>query len=145
MRNSQQLCIRIKKYRNDTFRSNQKLNSFTYLTLCEKLALLPKILNTYFFDLKYTDYNKHDKYVVESPEILIRKLLSIRIEREKYVKASKQVVNMFFEQNKKKYFLPKSQNTQHASFGFGFRKSKISRNDKKILCIRPNHVLVEFY
>ena len=32
-----------------------------------------------------------------------------------------------------------------ASFGFGFRRSKVSRNDKKILCICPNHVLVEFF
>ena len=38
------------------------------------------------FDLKFTN---HNKYVVESPEILIRKLSLIRIEREKYVKASK--------------------------------------------------------
>ena len=34
-------------------------------------------------------------YVVESPEILIGKLLSIRIEREKCVKASKHAKNMF--------------------------------------------------
>ena len=32
-----------------------------------------------------------------------------------------------------------------ASFGFGFRRSKITRNDKKILCIRQNYVLVEFF
>ena len=32
-----------------------------------------------------------------------------------------------------------------ASFGFGFRRSKTSRNDKTILCIRQNHVLVEFF
>ena len=32
-----------------------------------------------------------------------------------------------------------------ASFGFGFRRSKIPRNDKKILCIRQNYVLVEFF
>ena len=32
-----------------------------------------------------------------------------------------------------------------ASYGFGFRRSKITRNDKKILCIRQNHVFVEFH
>ena len=31
-----------------------------------------------------------------------------------------------------------------ASFGFGFRRSNISKNDKNILCTRQNHVLVEF-
>ena len=58
--------------------------------------------------LKYTDNNK---YVVESPEIIIRKLLSIRMEREKCVKASQHAKNMLFAQ--KMHFLPKSQNTQH--------------------------------
>ena len=32
-----------------------------------------------------------------------------------------------------------------ASSGFGFRRSKITRNDKKILCIRQNYVLVGFF
>ena len=32
-----------------------------------------------------------------------------------------------------------------ASFGFGFRRLKIIRNDKEILCIRQNHVFVEFH
>ena len=32
-----------------------------------------------------------------------------------------------------------------ASFGFGFRMSTITRNDKKILYIRQNYVLVEFF
>ena len=32
-----------------------------------------------------------------------------------------------------------------ASFQFGFRRSNISKNDKNILCIRQNHVLVEFF
>ena len=32
-----------------------------------------------------------------------------------------------------------------ASSGFGFRRSKVTRNDKKILCIRQNYVLVEFF
>ena len=32
-----------------------------------------------------------------------------------------------------------------ASSGFRFRRSKITRNDKKILCIRQNYVLVEFF
>ena len=45
--------------------------------------------------LKYTDYNK---YVAESPEIVIRKLLSIRIEREKSLKALKHAKNIFFDQ-----------------------------------------------
>ena len=31
-----------------------------------------------------------------------------------------------------------------ASFGFRFRRSNVSKNDKNILCIRQNHVLVEF-
>ena len=31
-----------------------------------------------------------------------------------------------------------------ASFGFGFRRSNISNNGKISLCIRQNHVLVEF-
>ena len=55
-----------------------------------------KINQKYFhiFDLQYTDYNK---YVVESPEIVDRKLLSICIEREKSVKALKHVKNMFFD------------------------------------------------
>ena len=30
------------------------------------------------------------------------------------------------------------------SFGFGFRRSNISNNDKNILYIRQKHVLVEF-
>ena len=37
-------------------------------------------MKIHIFDLKYTYYNK---YVVESPEIVIRKFLSIRIEIEK--------------------------------------------------------------
>ena len=60
------------------------------------------------FDLKYTN---HNKYVVESPEILIRKLSLIRIEREKYVKASKHAKSMVFDQ--KVHFVPKLQNAQH--------------------------------
>ena len=43
-------------------------------------------------DLEYTD---HNKYVVESPIISIRKLLPMRVER-KCVKASKHVRNIFF-------------------------------------------------
>ena len=31
-----------------------------------------------------------------------------------------------------------------ASFGFGFRRLNVSKNNKDILCIRQNHVLVEF-
>ena len=31
-----------------------------------------------------------------------------------------------------------------ASLGFGFRMSNVSKNNKDILCIRQNHVLVEF-
>ena len=53
------------------------------------------MLKIHIFGSKYTDQNK---YVVELPEILIRKLLSIRIEREKCVKASKHAKNMFFDQ-----------------------------------------------
>ena len=45
-----------------------------------KLAFQPKIPKIQIFDVKYTDYNK---YVVELPEIVIRKLLSICIESEK--------------------------------------------------------------
>ena len=54
-----------------------------------------KILKIHIFDLKYTNNNKN---VVKSPEIIIRKLLSIRIEREKCVKASQHAKNMFFDQ-----------------------------------------------
>ena len=32
-----------------------------------------------------------------------------------------------------------------ASFKFGFTRSNISKNVKNILCIRQNHVLVEFF
>ena len=32
-----------------------------------------------------------------------------------------------------------------ASFQFGFRRSNISKKYKNILCIRQNHVLVEFF
>ena len=59
------------------------------------MAFLTKILKNHIFDVKYTDYNK---YVVESLEIVIRKLLSIRIEREKSVKALKHAKNIFFDQ-----------------------------------------------
>ena len=47
-----------------------------------KLFYMPcvKILKIHIFHLKYTDENK---YVVESPEIIIRKLLSIHIEKRK--------------------------------------------------------------
>ena len=51
------------------------------------------------------------QYVVESPEMLIRKLLSIRIEREKCVKASKHAQNTCLWP--KSTFSPKSQNAQH--------------------------------
>ena len=74
-----------------------------------KLAFWPKILKIYIFDVKYTDYNK---YVVESSEIVIRKLLSIRIEREKSVKALKHAKTIFFDQ-KLHFFSHKSQNAQH--------------------------------
>ena len=66
-------------------------------------------MKIHIFDLKCTDNNK---YVVEWPEIVIRKLLSIRIKREKCVKALQHAKNMFFDQ--KMHFLPKSQNAQHA-------------------------------
>ena len=52
-------------------------------------------MKIHIFDLKYTDNNK---YVVESPAIVIRKLLSIRIEREKCVKTSQHAENVFFDQ-----------------------------------------------
>ena len=61
------------------------------------------------FHLKCTDDNK---YVVESPENIIRKSLSIRIEKEKKSsKASKHAKNMIL--TKKCIFSPKSQNAQH--------------------------------
>ena len=82
--NSQQVYRWIKKYRNDKFRSNQK----------RKQTLFTKILKIQIFDLKYTD---HNKYGVELREILIRKLLSMRIERNECVKASKHAKNMFFD------------------------------------------------
>ena len=52
----------------------------------------------------------------------------------------------FFDQ--KCIFSPKSQNAQHVRtciIRFGFRSSNISKNDKNILCICQNHVLVEFF
>ena len=52
------------------------------------------MLKIHIFDLKYTDNNK---YVVESPAIIITKLLSIQIEREKCVKTSQYAKNMFFD------------------------------------------------
>ena len=55
-----------------------------------KIGILTKNTENLHFDLKYTDNNN---YV--SPEIVIRKLLSIRIEREKCVKASQHAKNMF--------------------------------------------------
>ena len=54
---------------------------------------------------------------------------------------------MFFDQ-KLHFFTPISERSTcthlTSSFGFGFRRSNISNNDKNILCIRQNHVLVEF-
>ena len=50
--------------------------------------------NSHFY-LKHTN---HNNYIIKSPEILIRKLSSIRIEREKYVKASKHDKNTLFDQ-----------------------------------------------
>ena len=86
------------------------------------------------FDLKYTDDNM---YVVESPEILIRNLLSIQ-------KLQNLLKNIFFDP--KNTFSHPNLRTFNmyalASFGFGFSRSKIPRNDKKILCIRQNHVLI---
>ena len=52
------------------------------------------ILKIHVFDLNCTDHNI--KYTVESQELLVRKLLSIQIERRKCVKASKHAKNMFF-------------------------------------------------
>ena len=63
----------------------------------------------HIFDVKYTDYNT---YVAESPETVTRKLLSIRIEREKSVIALKHSKNIFFDL-KLHFFSPKSQNAQH--------------------------------
>ena len=102
MHNSQQVCRWIKKYRNDKFRSNQK----------RKQTLFTKILKIQIFDLKYTD---HNKYEVELPEILIRKLLSIRIDfvTNECVKASKHAKNMFI--GPKMHFSPKTQNAQYVS------------------------------
>ena len=70
--------------------------------------ILTKNTKIHIFHLKYTDNNK---YLVESPEIIIRKLLSIRIEKDKSLKDSKHAKNMFFDQ--KCIFPPKSQNAQH--------------------------------
>ena len=73
------------------------------------MAFEPKILKFHIFDVKYTDYNK---FVVESPEIVIRKLLSIRASKEKKsVKALKHAKNIFLTKNC--IFSPKSQNAQH--------------------------------
>ena len=87
-------------------------------------------------------------YVVQSPKSLIRKLLSKRIEKEKCVKASKHAKNMFFDP-KMYFFTQISDMYALTSFEFGFRKSKISGNDKKKkkkkICVRQNHVLVEFF
>ena len=49
-----------------------------------KIGILTKNIENSHFYLKYTDNNK---FVVESPEVVIRKVLSTRIEREKCVKA----------------------------------------------------------
>ena len=54
-----------------------------------------KILESHIFFLKYTEYNT---YVVKSSTIFIRKLLSIRIEKEKCAKTLKHANNMFFDQ-----------------------------------------------
>ena len=68
------------------------------------------------------------------------------MERVKCVKALQHAKNMLFDQ-KIHFFYPNHRTLNMyalASFGFGFRQSKITRNDTKILCIRLNHVLVEF-
>ena len=67
------------------------------------------MLKIHFYYLKYTNYNK---YVVESPEPLIRKLLSIRIEKEKCVKLRNMLKTCFFDQ-KMIILSHKSQNAQH--------------------------------
>ena len=88
-----------------------------------------RILKIHIFYLKYKDNNK---YVIESPEMVIRKLLSIRIEREKCVKATPHAKNMFFDQKCIFYLHLRMLKTYAlASFGFGFRRSKRTRNDKK--------------
>ena len=105
-----------------------------------KLAFYPKILKIHIFDV--TDYNK---YVVESPELVIRRLLSIHIEREKSVKALKHEKHIFWP--KTAFFHPNLRTLimyALASFRFGFRRSNISKNDENILCICQNHILVEF-
>ena len=71
-----------------------KVNSFKYqIRSLKNWHFNQKIPKIHIFYLKYTDNNK---YVVESIETVIRKLLSIRIEREKCVKATQHAKNMFF-------------------------------------------------
>ena len=95
------------------------------------------------FDVKYTVYNK---YVLESPEIVIRKLLSIRNEREKCLKALKHTKTIFFDQ-KLNFFTHISErstytNLHHSDLDSGGQI--YLKRTQNILCIRQNNVLVEF-
>ena len=83
------------KIKNDKFRTKTKVCFFLHTLRFVKYWHQPEILKINIFDLKYTN---HNKYVVESPEILIRKLSSIRIERENCLKLSKHAKHMFLDQ-----------------------------------------------
>ena len=52
MGNSQQVCIWLQKYRNDKFRSDQKLKQFFYIPyVVWKISILTKNAKIYIFDL----------------------------------------------------------------------------------------------
>ena len=134
--NSQKVILWIKKYRNDIFTSNQKFFYMSYVVW--KTGVLTK--NTIFF--QYTD---HNTLVVELPEIFMRCINTNRKRGEKFSRF-RNVLKAFF-------FYQKCIFTQilecltymllyHSDFGY--RRSKLSRNDKKSLHTPQNHVLVKF-
>ena len=71
MRNSQQVCKWIKKYRNDTFRSNKKLSKFFYMpyVVWKMGILINNIENSHFLLQILTAINmllNHQKFQLES-------------------------------------------------------------------------------
>ena len=151
MRNCQQVCIWIKKYRNGKEVTKTWSKFSCHLRSVKNWHSNQKYWKLTFFTKKYTD---HKKCTIESPEILIRKLLSIWIETEKCVKTSKHAKNMFFDSKQNAISSLKSQNTQHVrnciiriwiQEAKGIYKSqKKKKKKKKNPCIHQNHVLMEF-
>ena len=106
MQNSQPVCIQNNKFRGTPPPKKKKI--FYIPDVAWKIGVLTKNIENSNFGLKYTNHNKHA--VIESAEN--RKSSLIQIKREKCVKASKHVKNMFL--TKKVHFSLKSQNAQLA-------------------------------